>query len=323
MSEKKYKDMRRFGILIGIVGFLFTACEKYEDFLYDFEYSTVYFPIQNPVRTIVASNDMKLKVGVVLGGKRSNEVDERVTFEIDPELLNDQQIFDTPLPFTLLPDDYYTLSNESEMIIHKGSFQGLIDVILDSAKFVNDPDAITNTYALPFRIIESTTDSILSWKTDPITGDTIGFPKNYSVLVIKYINKFHGYYYHKGREIVYDATNTPIDTIIYSNEELVRNEVWEAFTSGGDNITTNGIGSLTTGSLGVFKMKLSINNSGTVTCDNVVDSDIQTIESGDSKYVSGDKSFFLNYRYIDTSGNTHTLTDTLIFRNDGVGYEEW
>src|SRR3546814_12648720 len=66
-----------------------SGCSPYEDFIEDFDFSVVYFGTQKPLRTIVAYDDMSFKVGVALGGKRTNEVREVIGFEVDPSLLSD------------------------------------------------------------------------------------------------------------------------------------------------------------------------------------------------------------------------------------------
>ena len=48
------------------------AVSCYEDYLKDFDYSSVYFPFQIDVRTYVVGEGTKIEVGTVLGGVRSN-----------------------------------------------------------------------------------------------------------------------------------------------------------------------------------------------------------------------------------------------------------
>ena len=314
--------MKRILFLLGIGLIFFASCEPYEDYLFDYEYAVVYFPIQQPLRSVVASNDMKIEFGAVLGGKRVNDKDEIVHYRIDPELLNNVQLFGAPLPFTLLPEDYYTLSDEREIIIPAGSFQGAVEMYLDSTKFVEDPDAIYNTYALPIVIESSSTDSILGWNIDPTSGDTIALPKDYSVIVIKYINHYHGYYYHKGRNIIFNDSGEAVDTITYSNVELTRNEAWMLSTSAGAKVLTSGLGHLATGTLGTFGAELAISGSQ-VTVNNTEGSDIQTIVSKSGRYSQGESSFYLEYEFTDQSGFLNSVVDTLIFRNDGILFEEW
>ena len=73
--------------LICLLSVAFAACEGYDEFVNDHEFTAVYFATQRPLRTIVADDEMSFKVGVALAGKRSNKVEEFATFEIDPLLL--------------------------------------------------------------------------------------------------------------------------------------------------------------------------------------------------------------------------------------------
>lgn len=89
-----------------------TSCQKYEDFIEDYDYSTTYFAYQRPIRTVF-SDDPSIEIGVVLGGKRENKIDERVTFQIEPEMLQNVDYVGNN-QFKLLPEDYYSLSDNLE-----------------------------------------------------------------------------------------------------------------------------------------------------------------------------------------------------------------
>lgn len=129
-----------------------TSCQKYEDFIEDYDYSTTYFAYQRPIRTVF-SDDPSIEIGVVLGGKRENKIDERVTFQIEPEMLQNVDYVGNN-QFKLLPEDYYSLSDNHTIIIPKGKFLGTIKLTLNKEKFLTDPLAVENTYALPIRITE-------------------------------------------------------------------------------------------------------------------------------------------------------------------------
>ncbi|MCG8698131.1 MAG: hypothetical protein MI922_08760, partial [Bacteroidales bacterium] len=82
------KMIKTIYILPVLLIFIVTGCEKYEDYTGDYDYSTVYFGTQTPVRTVVARNEeMSFRFGVSLGGKYKNEVDEYVEYSIDTSLL--------------------------------------------------------------------------------------------------------------------------------------------------------------------------------------------------------------------------------------------
>ena len=75
--------------------------------------------------------------GVVLSGVYSNEKDWKVEFEIAPELLDDYS------EMKLLPEDYYSLSDNRNIVIPAGKILGEIEVKMDKEKFMNDPLALT------------------------------------------------------------------------------------------------------------------------------------------------------------------------------------
>lgn len=114
-----------------------TSCQKYEDFIEDYDYSTTYFAYQRPIRTVF-SDDPSIEIGVVLGGKRENKIDERVTFQIEPEMLQNVDYVGNN-QFKLLPEDYYSLSDNHTIIIPKGKFLGTIKLTLNKASNPQPP----------------------------------------------------------------------------------------------------------------------------------------------------------------------------------------
>lgn len=276
------------------------SCDKYEDYIKDYDYSAVYFGTQKPLRTLVAREEMKFKFGVALGGKRENNVVEKATFEIDPELLNTVEGADV---FTLLPEDYYTLSNSGEFSIPVGKFIGDVTLTLDREKFTADPEAINNTYALPVKVTGASTDSVL-------------FGKDYSIIVVKYISPYHGAYYSKGAEYTLDANGTPVDTTIFSNKDLSKNMVKEFSTQALNIISTSKIGATKSG---IFEMMIQEDNSVELTSLTI------NIVENSSVYSQDEKTFYLDYKFEQSGTNYHTV-DTLILRQDpelGLRFEEW
>ena len=176
-----------------------------------------------------------------------------------------------------------------------------------------DPQACKNTYALPLQITKSTADSTLRNHEDPMTG------KDYTILLIKYISNMHGIYYHKGSEFIYDAAGTPIDTIKYDNEELVRNEVWDVMTAGKDSVITNGIG----GNKGGNYMMALVRNNDELKVQSINGSAVESIQDNGSLFNFTNRTFNLDYEYTDADGNRHHVLESLIFRNDGIQLEEW
>ena len=192
-----------FFISVGIL-FMLQAC--YEEYKLDFEYTTTYFPRQFPLRTLVdvEGEEMKFEVGVVLGGKYENNVEELVEFQIQDTLLNNYP------DLVKLPDSYYSISSD-QIIIPSGEFKGAVTVTLDKGEFMSDELAAGINYALPLEIISSTTDSILQHK-------------QYTIIVIRYYNKYHGWYWLKGVDQKLDANGSVTESTVYSKTDLVSNE---------------------------------------------------------------------------------------------------
>ncbi|WP_162623351.1 DUF1735 domain-containing protein [Confluentibacter sediminis] len=161
-----------------------TSC--YDDFRLDNEFSSVAFSSADGGsnesgvlwRTVVKGEGLKLDAGIYLAGILDNKNERWADYELDPALL-------IGTDYTMLPSDYYTLSNSSRFVIPAGETVGKVSIVLDSIKFLNDPLTTKMNYAIPFRLIETSEDSILSTQKTQI-------------LVLKYINKQEGFYNQKG-----------------------------------------------------------------------------------------------------------------------------
>lgn len=295
------------------------ACEEYEEYLVDYDFSAVYFATQKPLRTIVAYDEMQFKVGVALGGKRENTNEEWAKYTIDPSLLADADIVEGNT-FTLLPDDYYTISNNEMMVVPKGEFIGDVTVTLNKDAFTSDPQAHLNTYALPLRVTETSADSVLSGEYDE-EGNQLTPAKDYTVVVVKYISPLHGVYYHKGVERELDDTGAVVDETAYSAFDLSKNETWSLSTLGLDTVLTSGAGTRDNGNYG---LKLTRNSDDGVTIEEKAGSNITVLE-GEGTYNDEKKTFYLDYKFSD-SGTDYHVIDTLIQRQapeKDLRFEEW
>ena len=186
-------------IIIGLA-----ACENQEQNFPDFDYKTVYFPIQLPVRTLSLGEDRvdntldrehKFDIGVSIGGMYVNKQNWTVDYVVDPSLTDGVLTTQGDTLFAL-PTDYYSLSPQNTVTIPSGSFNGLIRVEL-ADQFFNDNLALTGQYVIPLRITGTSADSVLSGK--PIIQDAdrrvLGdwesgkAPKDWTMYAIKYVNE--------------------------------------------------------------------------------------------------------------------------------------
>ena len=167
---------------------------------------SVYFSMQEPIRTITLGNDdeavntddnaHQFKLMATIGGIYKNTKDRKISYAIDPSLL------DESTGMEVLPSSYYTIEDGS-LTIPAGSIVGGATVKLTDA-FFNDPKAATTHYVLPVRLV-STNDC-----------DTILESKNYQVICVKYKNQFSGLYCKTG------TTNVEgLKSITHKNEDAL------------------------------------------------------------------------------------------------------
>ncbi|WP_372753237.1 BT_3987 domain-containing protein [Labilibaculum sp.] len=277
------------------------SCEEYEDYTYDYDYTTVYFGSQTPIRTVVARDTMELELGVTIGGVLENNSDEWATYSVDEDLL---AIYDTEGLFTVLPEEYYSLSNDSIFVIEKGEYAGTVTCTFDRDLFTADAFAMDETYAIPLLLNNTSVDSILS-------------TKDYSIIVVKYVSPYHGYYYSKGVQYTLGEDGFPTDTTTFYDADLSQNDVKEFSTLGLNTISATYFGSSITGD-----MELTVNDDNTV---DVTSDDVTITNDDNCIYDEDEKTFYLNVE-LTKSSISYSVSDTLILRQDpedDIRYEEW
>lgn len=306
-----------------LLAIVMTSC--YDDYIKDYEYNGVYFPFQTNVRTFVVGEGMKIEVGATLGGVMENNKNRIVRYSIKEELVtpdilermkaglnyikNSVKDVDKLLP---MPNDYYTLSNPSEMIIRKGTHGGTVVVRPDSAKFLSDPNTLQAHYALSFYIESADADSIVE-------------PMRYAVIGLKYENMLFGNYWHGGVRVIKDATGTPLDTVAYYTQiPQPESKVWTLKTVAPFELETNGLAD----DADKGSIKLTLQPDGTIGVGKSSASKVNVLPDGECKFNQAkllqDRKIFLKYKYENGDGTTSHVTDTLTFRNrtrDGVN--EW
>lgn len=298
----------------------------YDDYIFDYEYSGIYFPYQINVRTFVVGEGMKIEVGAALGGVRENVMDRNVSFAIDNALLtpamltrfktaSNAYIKDPSLPVAaqlLLPSNYYTISNANTMVIKKGQHSGTVVIKADSTNFLADAATKVATYVLPFNITDADADSIIQ-------------PRKYAVIGFRYENMLFGKYWHGGSALV----NRPLlsDTTLkyYTTVPTPEAKIWTLTTNTPNSLYGTGYLDQVTGK---NEMLLTLNGDAIV-ISSVAGSKFVIAPEGASSYnrakLLQDRKIFLKYSYTDPVTNyVYHCTDTLTFRNrirDGVN--EW
>jgi hypothetical protein len=309
----------------------------------DFDYTTAYFPYQFPVRTLVLgdyyfdnSNDNahKFMISATMGGVYRNERDVTVDFVVDETLTENLYNNNTGgLPIKAMPSAYYTLSS-GQIVIPKGQTYGSVEVQLTDAFFA-DTLAIGQHYVIPLRMVSASTDSVLQGQAgvsnpDPrVASNWVIAPKDFTLFGVKYVNPYHGKYLMRGASEIKDASDTPIDTIVYRQKYVEKNPVVTVSTASLNSVTYSNTIRASSGSPGTFKMLITFDENGNGVITNSEDTPAFPL-SGTGKYVKDAEEWgnekrdviYLDYQ-ITEGTNTHYVADTLVFRDKAVKFEEF
>lgn len=212
-----------FSLLLAGSAMMLASCENEDIEFSDYDYQTVYFATQNPVRKIMlgddvypTDNDGSFKLFATCGGVWTNRKDRTVNIAVD-ETLCDGMEFEDGRAVMPLPQEYYTMSSNT-ITIHPGEIMAGVDVQLTDAFFA-DPLSAKMNYVLPVRIV-SASDSILSGKPkagvtnpNPVDADDWDvLPQNYTLYALRYKNKYHGVWLSCGTDHIYtDGTETSVN----------------------------------------------------------------------------------------------------------------
>ncbi|MDE6403489.1 MAG: DUF1735 domain-containing protein [Muribaculaceae bacterium] len=216
------------------IGSILTGCHNSDIDFPDFDYQTIYFARQSPIRTITlgeerfADNDIDnehaVEIYAALGGVNENRKNHDVKFVIDNSLC-DRIVFSDGSAIKALPQEYYNVYTD-HITIRKGEVLGGFRVELTDA-FFNDPAAVELNYVLPVRLTESA-DSILSGQAKPEFGENADRlngdhwsvkPQDYVLYALKYKNAYHGCWLSKGTDKIVN------DDVATTNNRQA--EMWE------------------------------------------------------------------------------------------------
>lgn len=347
----KYTKMKKIVIYLSIV-VLLASCDSKDVEYPDFTYQTIYFPVQNPVRTVVLGDEIRFDSSIDLekafsiaanvGGLYENTIDRKVSIKLAPELVPTDPtkllITTTNDTLVLLPSNYYTASSLTEMVIPKGSFAGKIRIDLKD-EFFNDPKSVNLKYVLPLIINPDPTskDSVLQGKptvpnpirtkkTDYFAGLT---PKDYTLFAVNYTNMYHGVYFLYGLDQIYNASGTLVTSKPYNTKPVIENNVTTTLTTLSlSECLLSRLGGTNVGA--TFQMKLKYNDDKTVAISSVKGG-VAVTGSGTYKDPAngvvwgqqGHKTVFLNYSFKDATGQEHRCKDTLVYRSSGIVYKEF
>jgi hypothetical protein len=337
--------MKKLIFILLIVLAVFAACENQDWEFQDFEYSTVYFSYQSPVRTLVLGNDYvfdnsldnehRCLIMATMGGVYENKNDVLIDVVVDNSLCENLKFGSAAGDDAIaMPSGYYSLPNNMQIVIPSGKLMGGIEVQLTDAFFM-DSLSIKNTYIIPLVITSVTNaDSILSGTTEidtadrRIDGEWSIVPKDYVLYTIKYINPWHATYLRRGIDVVTGNNgNTALDTIYIYHEKYVEwDEDCNAETISLNEVSIS-LNTKTEGNLDLpFELIISFDDNNNCTISNPESASYtltgsgEYIENGDM--FGGKERDVLHLQYtIDFGTTTHNLTDTLVMRNRGIEFE--
>lgn len=325
-----------FLILIAVT----TACTNGDWEFPDFEYQSVYFAHQYPVRTITLGEDIydnsmdkewKFQIMATTAGVYENEKDITLDISVQDELVNGLTYVGSGNQVLAMPSNYYSLAS-NEIKIAKGNLTGGVEVQLTQA-FFDDPMAISTNYVIPM-IIENVAnaDSILSG--EPIVQGAnraaadqwVVRPKDYVLYAVKYVNPWHGFYLRRGRDVI---TGEVDSTVVRHAEFVERDEV--------NMLSTRSLNELS------FPVVYADDEGKNVNCTLILtfgENNSCSISSGTEGYTAtGTGSFvmkgekdswggqdrdvlYLNYQ-LDLDSLQVSAFDTLVMRNRGVAFQEF
>ena len=335
--------MKRVFLISFTLLLIVTACNKKWEFP-DYKYSTVYFPYQSPVRTLVLGEDIidntldnqrKFLIMATMGGVYENKKNITLTVALENTLTQRLKFGSANgSDVVAMPSNYYVLPQDMKIVIPAGKVMGGLEVQLTDAFFA-DPRAIKNTFVIPLKILSVVNaDSVLrgsTTKTSPdprLAGDWGIAPKDFVLYAVKYVNPFHGVYLRRGvDEVKGSAGNTALDTtVVYRNAFVEKDEVCNLFTKSltQDSISLN---AKNKGNINApFQLVLNFDNTGKCTvagpasASYTVTGNGTFVKKGDMWGNQNRDVLHLKYQ-IDFGTTVHNFTDTLVLRDRGVKFE--
>lgn len=339
--QLKIRKMKK-TLAILIPGIVAVGCSNLDIEFEDFDYQSIYFPFQTPVRTIilgdesVGDNTIDLEhafsIGVTIGGVYENEKERVVYLEFAPELA--ENVADEEgNPMEILPANYYS-AEFGQVTIPEGEFAGRMRVELTD-EFFQDPLSATTHYFIPVRIADAPGDSVLRGEPatsvdnpDPRVPEYWSvLPKDYTLFGIKYINETHGMYLLRG-ERTFTNTN---EVTSYSERFLSENSMVKLSTLSLTDSEMDIAAGTFSGDFWAIQLTFNKENK-TVTVSQKDETTVSATGTGvyytkddsESESYNGKKhrTIYLDYT-LQQASNIWTVKDSLVFADTDVVFEEF
>ena len=336
--------MKKITTLLGFATLIYSlnSCSNKDLVHPDFDYQTVYFGSQYPIRTVELGEDLnvdnsldnehKISIKATLGGTRNSSKDVNIDFVVEESLCNGLYFQASNTKVIPMPSNYYKLAS-NKITIPAGEILGGVEVQLTD-DFFADPKSIQNTYAIPLLMKNvNGADSILSGApaiTNPnrlVESNWTKKPLDYVIYVVKYVNPWHGNYLRRGVDAVtYEGTATPVNLVRRANF-VEKDEVNSLKTKSMKEIVFPVILKDKSGTNITCNLLLTFNDDGT--CD-IASASNGVTANGKGKFIKrGDKNswgnqdrdaLYLDYQ-IKASQFTAQTKDTLVMRDRAVSPE--
>ncbi len=323
----------------------FVSCENGDQTFSDYDYRTVYFAYQSPVRTIELGedswvdndidNEHKCTIKATTGGGYSNPNNITIRFVVDNDMVENLYFSDTGNKVYAMPSSYYTLASD-EIHISSGSTNGGVEVEFTD-DFFADSHCLENCYVIPLRMTHvEGADSIL--QGDPcvdnpnrfVESDWTTEPKDYTLYCVKYINPWQGSYLRRGiDEIVGASGHESLTSTSVRHEEYVEyDEVVSLTTTSYWCVQQDLTLQDESGNNIAYSIILTFDEDNNCTVSSA-EPDSYTVSGSGSFVKDGDKdswgsqdrnAIFLDYNVELSKLSCHT-TDTLVIQTRGVAME--
>ncbi len=311
--------MKKVITLLIISSVVLVSCNK-EKIFPDFEYQTVYFAYQYPVRTVTFGEDIfntdldnqgKVKIFATMGGAYFAKNDINVKVAVDNSLLGTGMTFGPGgADIVAMPTKYFSMASDN-IKIPKGELTGGVEVQLTD-DFFADPLSIKNTYVIPLRMVSVT------------NADSMLLNKNFIMYAVKYVNQWHGNYLRRGKDVF---TGSIDQTVSRRTTYIENNEVNKLSTRSLTELEFPVIFKSSSGSNINCTLLLKFDGAGKCTISSAT---ANITANGTGEFVKkGDKNswgnkdrdvLYLNYK-VDLTSFSVATQDTLVMRDRAVTME--